>query len=70
MLISFSSLREGSSITDTAGVTLGKSDVTLFSPLLSPRVSDDPFLFVGTNKNDTVVKSSSTVVEDTTAYNI
>lgn len=50
-------------------VTLGNSDVTLFTPRRTPRVSYDPGVSSVTNDGNTVIKGStaSDVVDDTTS---
>ena len=56
---------EGGHVADTASVSSGESDVSLFSPSISPRVLDDPAAVGSSGKGDTVVEGSFAVVEDT-----
>lgn len=61
------SLREHSVTIDTASVTWGKSDVSLFSPRRGPRVLDDPTLRVVAYQSDGMVDVGGAAVEDTSA---
>lgn len=53
------------SVADTAGVSSGKSDETILSPWAGPWVLHFPVVIWHSNKENTVVQTSSTVAEHT-----
>ena len=44
--------------------------MSFFSPSITPRVSDDPSTIIETNESNSVVKSSSTIAENTTTIEL